>query len=432
MEVRAAQRGDADQHDDLEGAQREHHERGSRARAARAGPARRAARAARRCRGRRSRSARRTSPRAGRAGRPFRPRRTRCSRCAGAGRRARSFSAGAITSANRIGVSSGTAICRGLWAVSAARRRASVAQRASDRGARGAGTARAASASRSGRWWLPLGSVPFGCRGQAACGDARRRSAAGRRRRGSAAGADRAGADSRAGRSRRAPRRPVVPCERDGERRADDEGVSRRDHRARASAASARRNVAVDAQLEQLAARGRRAARPACRARRSRRVDDRHAVAQALGLVEVVGGEQDRHLLARAQRGDHVEQLVADARVEADRRLVEEQDLRAGTPARARSRGGGAGRRCSSRPAGRGARRARASRPARRCGPSRGRRLMPHRRAWSSRFARPVRPRSTTASWKTTLLTLRACSGSAGDVVARQPRACRWSARSSS
>src|SRR6476661_5468781 len=35
--------------------------------------------------------------------------------------------AGAITVANRIGVSSGTAICRGLWAVSAARRLASVA-----------------------------------------------------------------------------------------------------------------------------------------------------------------------------------------------------------------------------------------------------------------------------------------------------------------
>src|SRR6478609_2960546 len=34
--------------------------------------------------------------------------------------------AGAMTVANRIGVSSGTAICRGLWAVRAARRLASV------------------------------------------------------------------------------------------------------------------------------------------------------------------------------------------------------------------------------------------------------------------------------------------------------------------
>src|SRR5579872_7566189 len=38
------------------------------------------------------------------------------------------LSAGASTTANRIGVSSGTAIWRGLWAVSAARRRASVSR----------------------------------------------------------------------------------------------------------------------------------------------------------------------------------------------------------------------------------------------------------------------------------------------------------------
>ena len=57
-------------------------------------------------------------------------------------------------------------------------------------------------------------------------------------------------------------------------------------------------------------------------------MDDRDAVAQALRLVEVVGREQDRQLVAVAQAGDHVEQLVADPRVEPDGRLIEEQHLR--------------------------------------------------------------------------------------------------------
>ena len=54
---------------------------------------------------------------------------------------------------------------------------------------------------------------------------------------------------------------------------------------------------------------------------------DRDAVAQLLGLVEVVRGQQDRHLPS-AETGDVVQELEADARVQADRRLVEEQDLR--------------------------------------------------------------------------------------------------------
>ena len=56
-------------------------------------------------------------------------------------------------------------------------------------------------------------------------------------------------------------------------------------------------------------------------------MDDRDPVAESLGLVDVVGREQDRDLVAVAQVSDHLEQLVADARVEADRRLVEEQHL---------------------------------------------------------------------------------------------------------
>src|SRR5437773_2022389 len=56
-------------------------------------------------------------------------------------------------------------------------------------------------------------------------------------------------------------------------------------------------------------------------------MDDCHPVAQVLGLVEVVRGEHDRHLLALAQSGDRIEELDSDARVEANGRLVEEQHL---------------------------------------------------------------------------------------------------------
>src|SRR5262249_45313381 len=47
-----------------------------------------------------------------------------------------------------------------------------------------------------------------------------------------------------------------------------------------------------------------------------------------LGLVEVVRGEHDRRSVAGSQAGNRVEELMADERVEPDRRLVEEQDLR--------------------------------------------------------------------------------------------------------
>ena len=59
-------------------------------------------------------------------------------------------------------------------------------------------------------------------------------------------------------------------------------------------------------------------------------VHDRDAIGQTFGLVEIVRGHEDRDLLARPQPGDHVEQLVADARVEPHGRLVQEQHLRLG------------------------------------------------------------------------------------------------------
>ena len=56
-------------------------------------------------------------------------------------------------------------------------------------------------------------------------------------------------------------------------------------------------------------------------------VHDREPVAKALGLVEVVGREQDRRFRAVAEPGDHVEQLGPDPWVEPDGGLVEEQHL---------------------------------------------------------------------------------------------------------
>jgi hypothetical protein len=56
---------------------------------------------------------------------------------------------------------------------------------------------------------------------------------------------------------------------------------------------------------------------------------DRDPVAKPFGLVEIVRRDEDRHLEPLAERLDDVEQLGADARIEADDRLVEEQDARA-------------------------------------------------------------------------------------------------------
>ena len=52
-----------------------------------------------------------------------------------------------------------------------------------------------------------------------------------------------------------------------------------------------------------------------------------------------------------------------------------------------------------------------------RCGRRRRRASTPHSRAWIWRLRRPVRARSTTASWKTTALAARAAIGLVGHVV---------------
>src|SRR5205085_3762549 len=81
----------------------------------------------------------------------------------------------------------------------------------------------------------------------------------------------------------------------------------------------------LDPELDQLAAE-----RGAQRARRvegddAAEVHDRDPVAEPLRLVEVVRRQHDRQPASGAEPGDHVEELGADARVEPDRWLVEEE-----------------------------------------------------------------------------------------------------------
>ena len=58
-----------------------------------------------------------------------------------------------------------------------------------------------------------------------------------------------------------------------------------------------------------------------------RRVQDRDTVAEALGLLQAMGGEEDRHP-ALAERVDQLVDLAGGDRVQAGRRLVQEQHLR--------------------------------------------------------------------------------------------------------
>jgi hypothetical protein len=57
-------------------------------------------------------------------------------------------------------------------------------------------------------------------------------------------------------------------------------------------------------------------------------MDDRHPVAETLSLFQIVRGEQRGHLTIGPETGEHVEQLVPDAGVKSNCRLVQEQHLR--------------------------------------------------------------------------------------------------------
>ena len=140
-------------------------------------------------------------------------------------------------------------------------------------------------------------------------------------------------------------------------------------------------------------------------------VHDRQPVAEPLGLVEVVGREQDRRL--QRDRGDRRSGRAAP-RGHAGRGRPSARRGRArwgATRAPGRSRAAAARPRCRCRRGGRAGRRGRAFRTALAIRSPASLGATRHRRAWMSRWLRPVRARSTTASWKTTLETERASSG---------------------
>ena len=89
-------------------------------------------------------------------------------------------------------------------------------------------------------------------------------------------------------------------------------------------------------------------------------VDDQDAVAERVGLVEVVGGEEDRRPPLLAQPADVLPEVGPRLRVEPGGRLVEEDQARARAPGRRRCPAGAAGRRTSSSAAAPRARRGRA------------------------------------------------------------------------
>ena len=223
----------------------------------------------------------------------------------------------------------------------------------------------------------------------------------------------------------------AVVVQRHGEARADGEGVVARDA-ARAERGERGGGVAVDAQLDELGAETGEQGRGVSRATIAAGVHDRDAVAESLGLVEVVGREQNRQLVATAagRRSRRAARRGCAGRVRPSARRG---TARAGVRrARVRSPAAAARRRCSCRRAGRRARRARASRRAPRSARSASAGSTPQRRAWMSRLRRPVSERSTAGSWKTTLLTR--ARRERLRLRRRSPRAgrCRPSARWSS
>ena len=225
------------------------------------------------------------------------------------------------------------------------------------------------------------------------------RSSRGRRRR--------ARADAAAGRRRRCPRRRARARRRRAPRRPPSSRTAtlfglpaagspkRRERRARGApcrSGSAGRRLerdAADLGLE----RGRRALGDDVPV-----VDDADAVGEHVGLLEVLRRQEDGHAVLAREPLDLRPQRAAALRVEAGRRLVEEQDGRAVHAARARGRGGASCRPSSRRPCARRRRSARRGRAARRraCGARPCDR--PCRPPWRSMCSRPVRKSSSAAS----------------------------------
>ena len=161
-----------------------------------------------------------------------------------------------------------------------------------------------------------------------------------------------------------------------------------------------RQHLAADARLQLV--RGALGDDPAA-------VDHGDRVREAVGLLQVLRREQQGGSFGH-QLADDVPHLQSAARVEARRRLVQEQDLRAARRGWRPGRAGGACRRSTSWPCG-GPRpvssnRSRSSWP-RRFASAAG---TWYRRPTISRFSRPVRFSSTAAFWPARPITCRSSS----------------------
>ena len=151
-------------------------------------------------------------------------------------------------------------------------------------------------------------------------------------------------------------------------------------------------------------------------------VDDPDAVGEHVRLFEVLGREEDRDAVVPRQPRDLLPERAPALRVEPGRRLVEEEDARAGGPARARGRAGASCRPSSPHLAVGGVRQPDALEQLVGARAARSSRGSPCSAACSRRCSRPVSSGSSAASCSAAPIVARTCGPSLDDVVAGDPR----------
>ena len=141
-------------------------------------------------------------------------------------------------------------------------------------------------------------------------------------------------------------------------------------------------------------------------------VDDPDPVGERVGLLQVLGGEEDGDAVLGGEPRDLVPERGAALDVEAGGRLVEEEDARAGGRAPAPGRAGASSRPSSRRPCGRPPRRGRPARAARRRARSRSALAMPCSAVCRRMCSRPVSSGSSAASCSAAPIDERTCGPS--------------------
>ena len=150
-------------------------------------------------------------------------------------------------------------------------------------------------------------------------------------------------------------------------------------------------------------------------------VDDDDPVGELVGLVEVLRRQQQRDAVGD-EPSDHLPHAHSAGRIEAGRRLVEEQHRRSRHQARRRGPGAGASRRSTPSGFGRRRRSDRTARAARSRAAFASARRRPLSRPIITRFCRPVRTSSRVASCAVTPMLRCTAAGLADDVVAGDSR----------